>query len=577
MRKHVVYKIMSILVAMFLLYSVSSVVNYMNVTNVQENVKEFEEVYTQLRIEQTNLVTSVETVKMYCNMIATSKAEDSASRMAGFMPDELTNLKECLDRMDKLCSQIDDEQVGINFKIYKQSIEKLASIGKEVADCYKKGDITKAEMAQSDMYKYTKAMDTANTVFLSSLSDAQNASADDTSLSISTMIITVGVMFVVFAAIVAGGAVLIYKSVAKPIKKSSTLINDVVNKIDNGEGDLTVRIDTKSKDEIGQLINGLNRFLDTLQKVMLAIQTGSNKLSRSVEGVNTSVMECKDQTSNVSATMEQLSASMQEISATMQSIGQGSDNVLTSAKDISTEVEKAVGLVEEIVKRTDIISENSIHNKAITENKVEDIKKSLQESIESSKAVERINELTEDILSISSQTNLLALNASIEAARAGDAGKGFAVVADEIRVLADNSRETANSIQDISNDVMQAVKNMVKSADEILKYVTVNVMEDYNNFVVTTDEYKNDVDKIKGALETFEEKSRDLEEIVNTMTDSMTEINKTIEESVNSVVHTADSAITLLNDIESIAAEVEENRNIANSLNEEVNSFKKLA
>ena len=78
-------------------------------------------------------------------------------------------------------------------------------------------------------------------------------------------------------------------------------------------------------------------------------------------------------------------------------------------------------------------------------------------------------------------------------------------------------------------------------------------------------------------VETFEEKSRDLEEIVNTMTDSMTEINKTIEESVNSVVHTADSAITLLNDIESIAAEVEENRNIANSLNEEVNSFKKLA
>lgn len=577
MRKHVVYKIMSILVAMFLLYTVSSVINFLNVTNVQDNVKEFEEVYTEIRIEQTNLVTSVETIKMYCNMIATSKAEDSANRMAGFMPDELTNLRDCLARIEELCDKVEDKQVGINFKSYKQTIERLADIGDEVASCYKAGDLTGAELAQSGMYKATQAMDNSNTSFLSSLSDAQNASAEDTSLSISTMIVTVGVMFIVFAAIVVVGAMIIYKSVAKPIKKSSTLINDVVNKIDNGEGDLTVRIQTKSKDEIGQLIGGLNRFLDTLQKVMLAIQTGSNKLNKSVEDVNCSVIECKDQTSSVSATMEELSASMEEISATMQSIGQGSENVLMSAKDISKEVENTVELVEEIVKRTDVISENSVRNKEVTEQKVEDIQKSLRESIESSKAVERINELTEDILSISSQTNLLALNASIEAARAGDAGKGFAVVADEIRVLADSSRETANSIQDISNDVMQAVKNMVKSADEMLKYVTENVMSDYNNFVSTTDEYKQDVDKIKEALEVFESKSHDLEEIVNAMTDSMTDINKTVEESVNSVVHTADSAITLLNDIESIANEMEENKNIANSLNMEINQFKKLS
>lgn len=75
----------------------------------------------------------------------------------------------------------------------------------------------------------------------------------------------------------------------------------------------------------------------------------------------------------------------------------------------------------------------------------------LQASMENSKKVTRINDLSNDILEISSQTNLLALNASIEAARAGEAGKGFAVVAEEIRILADNSRETANSIQHSGN------------------------------------------------------------------------------------------------------------------------------
>ena len=82
-------------------------------------------------------------------------------------------------------------------------------------------------------------------------------------------------------------------------------------------------------------------------------------------------------------------------------------------------------------------------NKESTSNIIGGIITSLEEAIEESKSVSKVNDLTDEILNVSSQTNLLALNASIEAARAGEAGKGFAVVADEIRTLADSTRQTA--------------------------------------------------------------------------------------------------------------------------------------
>ena len=82
-------------------------------------------------------------------------------------------------------------------------------------------------------------------------------------------------------------------------------------------------------------------------------------------------------------------------------------------------------------------------------------------SIEESRQIGNIDNLTNDILDIASQTNLLALNASIEAARAGEVGKGFAVVAEEIRQLAENSKNTASDIQNISVGVVRAVNQLI--------------------------------------------------------------------------------------------------------------------
>ena len=116
----------------------------------------------------------------------------------------------------------------------------------------------------------------------------------------------------------------------------------------------------------------------------------------------------------------------------------------------------------------------------------------MQEALENSKSVEKVAQLTEEILNISSQTNLLTLNASIEAARAGEAGKGFAVVADEIRQLADSSRETANNIQSINEMVIRAVQGLMKSSEEIIAYINKTILPDYESFVKSGQQYSED-------------------------------------------------------------------------------------
>lgn len=122
-------------------------------------------------------------------------------------------------------------------------------------------------------------------------------------------------------------------------------------------------------------------------------------------------------------------------------------------------------------------------SKAESKKIADTLREGLQASVENSRSVDAIQQLTDDILAISSQTNLLALNASIEAARAGEAGKGFAVVADEIRQLAYNSRNTANSIQEISSQVMMAVKNLADASEKLLTFVDTDVSKAMMNLL----------------------------------------------------------------------------------------------
>lgn len=384
------------------------------------------------------------------------------------------------------------------------------------------------------------------------------------------------IMCGVIAVAAAVGLAVVAKTVSGPAKKSRKQVDDIVRKIENDEGDLTERITVVSGDEIGQMAVGVNNFIEQLQLIMRKLKTESENLRNSAVKVNDQVGTSNENAGSVSAAMEEMAASMEEISATLGQIASGSDSVMTEIQHMNSYVQDGVRLVRDITKRADEMHRNTLESKEETAGNVERIRETLNAALADSRSVEKINELTQDILGISSQTNLLSLNASIEAARAGDAGRGFAVVADEIRGLADSSASTASNIQSISATVTEAVERLARNAEAMLKFIDTKVMKDYDTFVEVVDQYQQDADSVNDILNEFAGNAGEIEETMKTMNTGISDISLAVDESAKGVTSVADNAVSLVDAINQIQTETENSKNISQMLSDEVERFKKV-
>ena len=309
---------------------------------------------------------------------------------------------------------------------------------------------------------------------------------------------------------------------------------------------------------------------------MQDIKQESQNLDKYASNMLGMVEESGDNTNSISAAMQQLAASMEEVSATSEQMSTSAEAVLKSAKGMLDKAKDGNGFVKDVKDRAVDVRQKSMDSKQATDEMVSHIRDVLEDSIENSKNVDKINELTGDILDISSQTNLLALNASIEAARAGEAGKGFAVVADEIRVLADNSRDTANRIQEISNMVTGAVNDLAGNSDEMLKYVTDSVLSDYDGFLDMANQYHDDADSMDKLLTDFYENSKELERIMDEMAANISNISEAVTESTNGVVNGSENTSDLVTAIGKIQEEAQHTSNISKNLRNDVDKFKNI-
>ena len=300
------------------------------------------------------------------------------------------------------------------------------------------------------------------------------------------------------------------RKVVNPIVKTNKELKEISALINDNNGDLTKRVNVKSSDEIGQLAQGINQFLDILQNTIGKIVEGSKNLDNMINSVGENVTVSNDNAQDVSSAMEELSATMQEIAATIQTVNDNTESVGKNVVDIADKTGEINYYSQDMRERADSLAKSADENKRTTDEMVGNIVGTLKKAIEDSKSVERVNELTGEILNISSQTNLLALNASIEAARAGEAGKGFAVVADEIRQLADSSRDTANNIQAINEHVTSAVYQLIDNSNKIIKYIEETILADYDSFVQAGAQYNEDACYISETMQEFAEKTEKL-------------------------------------------------------------------
>ena len=385
-----------------------------------------------------------------------------------------------------------------------------------------------------------------------------------------------GIVIIISVILIIVAIYCVMKYVIKPIIATNKDIRDIIDGIDNGEGDLTKRVRVISNDEIADLGNGINLFMDKLQEILKLIIENTNYMENVVAEVDGSVVKSNDSASDLSAMTEELSATMQDVGLSVNTINDNADDILKDVEIIATKSDNINQFSKEMKANAEKIESDARYNMVQTGEKVGNILDVLNKAIEDSKSVDQVNNLTNDILNISSQTNLLALNASIEAARAGEAGKGFAVVADEIRQLADSSRETANKIQSINSVVVAAVNNLSDNANNLVSYLQQTILPELQTFVDGGVKYKENASYIENAMDEFVEKTDVLKKNMDEIAHSINTITTVVDDGAAGVNNAAISTQDLVEDIVNISNKMIENKSIAQNLKNSTNIFAKF-
>ena len=384
------------------------------------------------------------------------------------------------------------------------------------------------------------------------------------------LIVSVIVILIVAAVLV---LVTANRIIVMPIQKIAQVINGMIEDIHNNRGNLNERVPVQTKDEIATLAMGVNEFLDILQDVIGGVISCSDEINRQQTHVNEVVDETNQNASSTSATMEELAASMEEVSAT---VGYVSENTREAENSVGDMVDQAVNgtkFAEEIRSRAEELRKLAQESRATADGMIKEFDVSLNASIEDSKQIEKIGNLTADILSIASKTNLLALNASIEAARAGEAGKGFAVVADEIRQLADNSKQTAGNIQQISEGVVAAVMTLAENAGNLVKFINERVLPDYEILERTGEQYLNDsitIDKMMGEMR---DSMENIGSMMRTVAESNENITNNVRESAQGVGGVVDNTAALAENMKGIVEALNQVSDVVSHLSEQTACF----
>lgn len=434
--------------------------------------------------------------------------------------DSAANIKQIGERMEKASSEFDqamrDKYLEFQkfYQTWKNSNQKAIQLSRTLKQ--NRDQVSKVNTAA--VVQFGKTRDVIDVIGVQSdeLSEEYvalaygeaekvNRLAIDAEDTISSMIKSSLILFVVVLSVLISVSVIMVRAIVKPINNAADGLKDIAK----GDGDLTTRLAVSTKDEVGLLSENFNKFVEKLHQMVIDIKQGVGILSSSstemasiADGLSKSANQTSQRANAVAAASEEMNSNMRSVASAME--------------ESSVSLNTVAGAAEEMNSTIDEIAGNAENARSVSLNAVSQADESTTIMSGLSASANAIGKVVETITDISEQVNLLSLNATIEAARAGEAGKGFAVVANEIKDLAKQTSEASLDIKSKIEDIQQSSTSSLSSIEGIS-----TVIVDVDQIVST----------IATAVEEQSSATREITQNINQASSGIEEVNANVSQS----------------------------------------------
>ena len=516
-------KVFLMIIIFVLIFGLNTVFSIRMQNSIKQAGLQITKQYIPIQTEIFTIQKSMERGQKYLNIISLYDDAELRQQLESSLAEEISTITASESKMDEYLKNIDNVELKDKIHTYEDFLTEVISQFAIIQGYVDKGDFVQAGIALGvDFQNLMVDMgETTEKELTEELEQGISDLSKEYNQAVETNLIMTKILFSFFALVSVVVFLVISKTVSKPASEASRQLNDIIDGINKKQGNLTQRITVSSRDEIGQLSDGINNFIIQLQNAMQKIRKQSEIMQSSLGLMNEEVNNSNENADNIASTMEEITASMEEISSSIEGITGNTNDIVSSINDVGNQVNEGVVIASDIKALAVGVKEETEKKKTDISDIINEKSQALYLSIEESRQISSINNLTNDILEIASQTNLLALNASIEAARAGEVGKGFAVVAEEVKNLASEIKSLVSSVDGSIVEVEQDTEN--------LNHSITTSKESLGKSLESADETYEVFDRITTAAGGADQVQQEIAKVLDDSREKLADVNGSLE------------------------------------------------